>query len=67
MNSIKAADQVRLAVSAMDKLGKSTVKPCVRFDKNGKTHEKTKPESCDGSLGWDRTSDISINSRTLYR
>ena len=32
----KAADQVRLAVSAMDKVRTSTVKPGLRFDKKGK-------------------------------
>lgn len=32
----KAADQVRLAVSAMDKVRTSTVKPDPRFDKKGK-------------------------------
>ena len=32
----KAADQVRLAVSAMDKVRTSTVKPAPKFDKNRK-------------------------------
>jgi hypothetical protein len=56
-------DRKRLARSAREKMKRGTfsVKPIARFDKSGKTHEKTAYEFSVGSPGRIRNSDQPVN------